>query len=195
MNLGNAAGGGGGPAKKFSFKKSLNVGAAEFVPGGGSSWGAPAQPVQQQPYYNNQQGYYQQEPSYQQAYQAPQQMPYFAPQKSQGPSIPYIPPKAKTESKPAAAAAAAKPAAPAKSPSVPAVASKESSPVASPKTAPKKVAEKKHASAAIEKKTIVSDEPEEEVDMTNVKENVNILFMGHVDAGKSTMGGHILYVN
>lgn len=35
-------------------------------------------------------------------------------------------------------------------------------------------------------------EEEESVDMTGVKENVNILFMGHVDAGKSTMGGHIL---
>lgn len=27
------------------------------------------------------------------------------------------------------------------------------------------------------------------------KEHLNIIFMGHVDAGKSTMGGHILYRN
>jgi len=27
-----------------------------------------------------------------------------------------------------------------------------------------------------------------------MKENLNIVFIGHVDAGKSTMGGQILYV-
>ena len=37
-------------------------------------------------------------------------------------------------------------------------------------------------------------EDEAEVDMTGIKENVNILFMGHVDAGKSTIGGHILFL-
>ena len=26
------------------------------------------------------------------------------------------------------------------------------------------------------------------------KDNVNIVFIGHVDAGKSTIGGHILYL-
>ena len=40
----------------------------------------------------------------------------------------------------------------------------------------------------------VAAEEEEELDMTGVKENVNILFMGHVDAGKSTIGGHILFL-
>ena len=28
----------------------------------------------------------------------------------------------------------------------------------------------------------------------DMKENLNIVFIGHVDAGKSTMGGQILYV-
>lgn len=28
----------------------------------------------------------------------------------------------------------------------------------------------------------------------SAKEHLNIVFMGHVDAGKSTMGGHLLYV-
>jgi Elongation factor Tu GTP binding domain len=53
------------------------------------------------------------------------------------------------------------------------------------------VAPKKEKEKEIPKKEKVVEE-EEKFDMTGVKENVNILFMGHVDAGKSTMGGHIL---
>ena len=40
------------------------------------------------------------------------------------------------------------------------------------------------------------DEIDEEVvkDMFGGKDHVSIIFMGHVDAGKSTMGGNILYL-
>jgi len=37
--------------------------------------------------------------------------------------------------------------------------------------------------------TPVEDEPD------GGKDHVNIVFIGHVDAGKSTLGGHILYVS
>jgi peptide chain release factor subunit 3 len=42
----------------------------------------------------------------------------------------------------------------------------------------------------------IEDEPEEEEGEEEVgKEHVNIVFIGHVDAGKSTMGGHLLYIS
>lgn len=37
-------------------------------------------------------------------------------------------------------------------------------------------------------------EPEEDVPEDEGKEHLNIVFIGHVDAGKSTMGGHLLCV-
>ncbi|KAJ3173948.1 translation termination factor GTPase eRF3 [Geranomyces variabilis] len=42
----------------------------------------------------------------------------------------------------------------------------------------------------------VEDEVEEEEfpEEEGIKENMNIVFIGHVDAGKSTMGGHLLYL-
>jgi peptide chain release factor subunit 3 len=51
-----------------------------------------------------------------------------------------------------------------------------------------KVVEKKSEPAPVP----IPDGPEEEIDLSGVQENMNVLFMGHVDAGKSTMGGHIL---
>ena len=44
------------------------------------------------------------------------------------------------------------------------------------------------------KEDVLDDQDEEEVDpfAEGAKEHLNIIFMGHVDAGKSTMGGHIL---
>ncbi|KAI8817943.1 P-loop containing nucleoside triphosphate hydrolase protein [Fimicolochytrium jonesii] len=38
------------------------------------------------------------------------------------------------------------------------------------------------------------DEPEEEIVEDEGKEHLNIVFIGHVDAGKSTMGGHLLFL-
>ncbi|KAJ3271149.1 translation termination factor GTPase eRF3 [Terramyces sp. JEL0728] len=58
------------------------------------------------------------------------------------------------------------------------------------KPAAKKEEPKKTAAPAPTPKVV--DEPEEEISVDGIKENINILFMGHVDAGKSTMGGHIL---
>ncbi|CAG8573411.1 1650_t:CDS:10 [Acaulospora morrowiae] len=49
------------------------------------------------------------------------------------------------------------------------------------------------------KEIVAAGEPEEEVDTQIIqdlygKEHLNLVFIGHVDAGKSTMGGNILYL-
>ena len=41
-----------------------------------------------------------------------------------------------------------------------------------------------------QKLDLISDD----VAFANSKEHVNLVFIGHVDAGKSTMGGHLLYL-
>lgn len=41
----------------------------------------------------------------------------------------------------------------------------------------------------------IDDEPEESEEEEELgKEHLNIVFIGHVDAGKSTMGGHLLFL-
>ncbi|TID29739.1 hypothetical protein CANINC_001657 [Pichia inconspicua] len=57
------------------------------------------------------------------------------------------------------------------------------------------------APAAVSKKEAISNPVKEDIidpaivaDMFGGKEHVSIIFMGHVDAGKSTMGGNILYL-
>ena len=74
------------------------------------------------------------------------------------------------------------------------VAKAEAPKAEAPKTeAPKADAPKKEATPA-------PAEPEEEIDeeivneMYGGKDHVSIIFMGHVDAGKSTMGGNLLYL-
>ncbi|KAI9095812.1 P-loop containing nucleoside triphosphate hydrolase protein [Phlyctochytrium arcticum] len=62
----------------------------------------------------------------------------------------------------------------------------------------KKVAEETPAeTAAAETDEAEDDEEEDKVDEEDMdigKEHINIVFIGHVDAGKSTMGGHLLYL-
>lgn len=68
----------------------------------------------------------------------------------------------------------------------------------------KPTAASKSAQAAAQKEAVTAeklakeqeDEVDEEVikDMFGGKDHVSIIFMGHVDAGKSTMGGNILYL-
>lgn len=93
----------------------------------------------------------------------------------------------------------AKPAAPAKEDAKPAAApAKEEA-----KPAPAKVEAVKAAAASLAVKKEASPAPaaqEDEVDPSVVnemfggKDHCSIIFMGHVDAGKSTMGGNILYL-
>ncbi|KAI5948724.1 SUP35 [Candida theae] len=65
--------------------------------------------------------------------------------------------------------------------------------------APAKASGSAAAAAAVTADTVAKeqeDEVDEEVvkDMFGGKDHVSIIFMGHVDAGKSTMGGNILYL-
>jgi len=65
--------------------------------------------------------------------------------------------------------------------------------------APKKKVEAPKAAPAAAAAEAAPAEEEEEVDQEVLteffgKEHVNVIFIGHVDAGKSTMGGRILYV-
>ena len=219
MDLNGKNGGGGGPKQKFSFKTAaatssgFNVAAAEFVP----SWGvAAAQQSQPQQYqqtqpqqYQQTQPQYQQPQQYQQQYQynqngyyggANQQQQYYAtnqyqqftpPQKPATSSIPYFEPKSTTTSSKADGSNTSLN----KEAKNPKPASPKPSAKPQPKPEKKQPAKAKPATVstpAPSSAPIIVDEPEENFDMTNVKENVNILFMGHVDAGKSTMGGHIL---
>ena len=98
-------------------------------------------------------------------------------------------PVEKKEEKPVAPPVEEAKAAPEKKPS-----SKPSSnqPSRPPSADPEKEPESREADAVIK-------EQEEEVDETVVqdmygKEHVNIVFIGHVDAGKSTLGGNILFL-
>ncbi|GAN00657.1 eukaryotic polypeptide chain release factor 3 [Mucor ambiguus] len=84
------------------------------------------------------------------------------------------------ESKPAAPAAP-KPAAEAPKPK-PAAPKPKAAPAAAPKKAPEPVQDE------------VEDVDDEVVADLYGKEHLNVVFMGHVDAGKSTMGGNILYL-
>lgn len=81
------------------------------------------------------------------------------------------------------------------------VKSKESTPVPEVKTKVKesKVAREAAAtaassSAALKKQQELQIDAEVVKDMFGGKEHISIIFMGHVDAGKSTMGGNILYL-
>ncbi|CAO3631672.1 unnamed protein product [Mucor fragilis] len=84
------------------------------------------------------------------------------------------------ESKPAAPAAP-KPAAEAPKPKA-AAPKPKAAPAAAPKKAPEPVQDE------------VEDVDDEVVADLYGKEHLNVVFMGHVDAGKSTMGGNILYL-
>ncbi|KAJ3065749.1 translation termination factor GTPase eRF3, partial [Quaeritorhiza haematococci] len=64
-------------------------------------------------------------------------------------------------------------------------------PASQPATPPKKE-EKPAAPAPVPAPAVVEDD-EPVVEITG-KEHLNIIFIGHVDAGKSTMGGHILFL-
>jgi peptide chain release factor subunit 3 len=73
-------------------------------------------------------------------------------------------------------------------------ASGNTSPTASGRSSPSRAAEKKETA----KVDAVLQEQEKEVDEEALadmygKEHVNVIFLGHVDAGKSTLGGSILY--
>ncbi|CDK25395.1 unnamed protein product [Kuraishia capsulata CBS 1993] len=73
---------------------------------------------------------------------------------------------------------------------------------AKPVSAPKTETKKEEAKDDAPKKTadLVAKQQEEEIDISIVKDmyggkdHLSIIFMGHVDAGKSTMGGNILFL-
>ena len=73
-------------------------------------------------------------------------------------------------------------------------------PVSSTPTPSKKESTPVSASTSIATADAIAKEQEDEVDeevvndMFGGKDHVSIIFMGHVDAGKSTMGGNILYL-
>lgn len=74
-------------------------------------------------------------------------------------------------------------------------ASGNTSPTASGRSSPSRAAE---AKAEARKADMVAQEQAQEVDEDTLeemygKEHVNVIFLGHVDAGKSTLGGSILY--
>jgi peptide chain release factor subunit 3 len=79
-------------------------------------------------------------------------------------------------------------------PKEPAAAPAASSPVQSKKQEKQEELVKQVKQMTVKPKKEDEVEEEEAFNMTDVKENANILFMGHVDAGKSTMGGHILFL-
>ncbi|KAJ3216590.1 translation termination factor GTPase eRF3 [Dinochytrium kinnereticum] len=93
--------------------------------------------------------------------------------------------------------AATAPAAPAETPAKPPA--KTESPKPNPKVteAPKEKEKKEKRPVEEEKpKEVVPEVNEDEFfpEEAGAKEHVNIVFIGHVDAGKSTMGGHILFL-
>ncbi|KAG0052556.1 translation termination factor GTPase eRF3 [Gryganskiella cystojenkinii] len=93
--------------------------------------------------------------------------------------------------KPAVAApAVAKPATPAPKPSTPTPAA----PKASSSSAPAKSASSTAAAAAAAAAVVEEEEQVDQETLTEFfgKEHINVIFIGHVDAGKSTMGGRIL---
>ncbi|KAI8618374.1 P-loop containing nucleoside triphosphate hydrolase protein [Chytriomyces sp. MP71] len=103
---------------------------------------------------------------------------------------------AKKDAIPAAAKKEA-PASPAKKEGAPA------SPATAKKEAPapeKKEEEKKatpnviEATATVAALSVADEEEEIPIEESGLKEHLNIVFIGHVDAGKSTMGGHILFL-
>ncbi|KAF2680784.1 hypothetical protein K458DRAFT_421117 [Lentithecium fluviatile CBS 122367] len=72
-------------------------------------------------------------------------------------------------------------------------ASGKTSPTASGRNSPTPAAEAKARAAADVEKEQAEDVDEETLADMYGKEHVNIIFLGHVDAGKSTLGGSILY--
>lgn len=75
---------------------------------------------------------------------------------------------------------------------------KSSPPRATPKPAvkqeaPKLVKPEPPKEEEIDEAQILADKLSAQ-DLQNTKEHVNLVFIGHVDAGKSTMGGHLLYL-
>jgi peptide chain release factor subunit 3 len=76
-------------------------------------------------------------------------------------------------------------------------ASGNTSPTASGRSSPSRTAEERKAQAKIDADRLAIEQ-EKEVDEEALadmygKEHVNVIFLGHVDAGKSTLGGSILY--
>lgn len=158
-------GGGGGPTKKFTFSSN----APAFNPNAFEfipSWEV-KEPEAEQEYYEEQE-------ENQQAYVIDEKPKSNIPTKK----ISEAPAKAVSlsiggSSKPAAETSAV---------------SSSSRPVKE-KVSSTDTLEKKEA-----KKEVIM-EVEEEVDMSGMtKEHLNLIFIGHVDAGKSTMGGHILFL-
>lgn len=73
---------------------------------------------------------------------------------------------------------------------------KEAEPIPEPESEekpdqPEVVAESVQNVTTIKESKSPSPEPEPEI---NIKENINIIFIGHVDAGKSTIGGQLLFL-
>ncbi|KAH8830821.1 P-loop containing nucleoside triphosphate hydrolase protein [Flagelloscypha sp. PMI_526] len=175
----------------------LNPGAFEFVPGRG--FGAPpAAPAPAQPPVQQRQ----------EATEAPAPAPTISlniggsprPPPVQRPEATSAPAPAPTVSlniggKPAPASSASNPAASSASqpPSQPAVATKSKSDAAPSKTFTMDRS-KTDTSAIAEEVAQVADESVLTDLYGDVKEHLNIVFIGHVDAGKSTMGGNLLYI-
>lgn len=184
-----------------------------FVPGGGA-YGAPVQSAGQAGYaqqhgggfgqpaeYGGQPGYGG-APAFQQGFQQPadMQQQYWQPQVANAPST----------SSPSGVAASApsggdKAAAPVSAPAKPKAAT-VSAP-AKKEAAPKKTAQSTAAQAPPKKKESAPKkeaEPEkpapalklaaEDMAKLDKREHMNIIFTGHVDAGKSTIGGHLMFL-
>eukprot|EP00501_MAST-03F_sp_TOSAG23-6_P000057 GSMAST32.ASY1.ANO1.58.1 assembled CDS len=168
---------------------------------------------QQQQYYNQQQGnqqydqnggyggHYQQQYgqqanyAYQQQYQQPQQQSTHSPPKILKRGEPVAPKPAVPKPTPTGEAAAPKPAAPKPTPKSK-VATNVSPPVApSPSKVDKvtstmkdvKIAKKKKEKATPVRKEIIIE------DDSDPRDHLNVVFIGHVDAGKSTISGNVLY--
>lgn len=168
---------------------------------------------QQQQYYNQQQGnqqydqnggyggHYQQQYgqqanyAYQQQYQQPQQQSTHSPPKILKRGEPVAPKPAVPKPNPTGEAAAPKPAAPKPTPKSK-VATNVSPPVApSPSKVDKvtsamkdvKIAKKKKEKATPVRKEIIIE------DDSDPRDHLNVVFIGHVDAGKSTISGNVLY--
>ncbi|KAG6854761.1 translation termination factor GTPase eRF3 [Blastosporella zonata] len=155
----------------------LNAGAFEFVPGRGFS--VPKPPVQQPP------------PPVDRPEQteAPRPAPTISlniggPKPITSPPAPTpVPQPPKEEPKPSAAP----------SPS-PASISKPSTPAPAPSKTFSTQKSKTDTAAIAQEVKILADKAVLDDLYGNVKEHLNIVFVGHVDAGKSTMGGNLLFL-
>ncbi|KAF0756737.1 hypothetical protein AaE_004510 [Aphanomyces astaci] len=109
---------------------------------------------------------------------------------------PPVPSQILPKPKPAAAAPAP-PAAPVAAPPAPPAEVVASPNKAAAAPAPKPVEEKK--AAAVVEDAVVADEDfepltDEEIGEEDPREHINVVLIGHVDAGKSTLSGNILYL-